>query len=425
MTQSVTPAAPLHHGVGLHWLLTGRWVTAAMVLGAGIMGVAVLDVPVQWGVVVLATAVTAGTNLLTTRRLQREGQATDVPGWLVVLDTVGLGAALAASGGPLNPVSIYFLVLITAAALVHGPRLATVVAVLATALYGLLFLMLSGPASAALAMHPEMASHFQGMWWAFALTAALVTIYVTRLATAVAERERDLRSLEARLARTETITRLAALVADTAHELATPLGTIALTAGELERYVATDPDDLEPVHEDARLIREEAHRCRTLLDDLAARAGEPAGSTLRLITIGDIVNEAVRGLPHARQQAIDVSGDTAAEGRWAFDALARALLNVLRNALDASPDDAHVRVTCRADADAVVVQIDDTGHGMAADVLAQAAEPFYTTRVGQGRGLGLFVVRQTLELMGGRLTVTSEPGAGTHVELRVPRGLPA
>lgn len=420
---SAMPDAPvaLHRDVGVPWLATARWATLAAQLGAALMGATILAVPVRWALVAAVVVLTLTSNLwLIRQRGRHQAVGLDVPALLVVLDVLGLAVVLFAAGGPLNPVSIYFLVQITQAAFVHGARVAAVVAAVSTTAYGVLFFAVTPELDAALAMHPEVASHFQGMWWAFAATAALVTTFVVRLARAVAHRDAEVRALEARLARTETLTRLATLAADAAHELGTPLGTIALTAGELERALAGRSSVPSTLLDDVRLIREETHRCRAMLDDMAGRAGQPAGGGPVRASLGDVVARALVDLPEARRQAVRVSGDTASEGWWPVDALARALLNVLRNALDASAPDAPVALDVHVDDRVAYLDVTDTGSGMSADVVAQAFEPFFTTRVGVGRGLGLVVVRQTLEMVGGRVEVQSTPGVGTRVRLVVP-----
>jgi two-component system sensor histidine kinase RegB len=416
----VLDASAVPRGIGLPWLATARWATLAAQAGAALMGATVLDVPVRWPLVAGVLGVTIVTNLWLSRQGARIVPGVDVPALLVVLDVVGLAIVLFAAGGPLNPVSIFLLVQITQAAFVHGARVAAVVAAVSTGLYGLLFVAVTPELNAALAMHPEVARHFQGMWWAFAATAALVTTFVARLARAVAQRDTAVRALEARLARTESLTRLATLAADAAHELGTPLGTIALTAGELERTLGTPPGDLSSALDDVRLIREESHRCRAMLDDMAGRAGQPAGGEPRAAVIGEVVARALADLPQARRRAVQVTGETDLAGRWPVEALGRALLNVLRNAFDASAPEAVVRVDLHREGAWLRLDVSDTGTGMADEIAAQAFEPFFTTRPGTGRGLGLVVVRQTVEMLGGHVDVASVPGAGTRVSLVVP-----
>lgn len=102
-----------------------------------------------------------------------------------------------------------------------------------------------------------------------------------------------------------------------------------------------------------------------------------------------------------------------------------ALLNLAVNARDAMPDGGTLTIAARntkADDGHVEISVADTGVGMSAEVLARATEPFFTTKPpGKGTGLGLPSIRGFVEQSGGELTITSKPGAGTVVTIRLPR----
>jgi two-component system sensor histidine kinase RegB len=94
---------------------------------------------------------------------------------------------------------------------------------------------------------------------------------------------------------------------------------------------------------------------------------------------------------------------------------------IVRNALDASPAGANVTLEIEAGADRLRVTARDAGHGMDAETLARAGEPFFTTRPpGRGTGLGLFVVRLHAERLGGTLHLDSSPGRGTTATVEWP-----
>jgi two-component system sensor histidine kinase RegB len=102
-------------------------------------------------------------------------------------------------------------------------------------------------------------------------------------------------------------------------------------------------------------------------------------------------------------------------------ATAQALRNVLKNALDASPDDSSVVVRIRAAEDALRLEVEDEGAGMTPDVAARCTEPFFTTKEpGSGMGLGLFLTRSVVDQLGGTLSVESRPGIGTTIALVLP-----
>jgi two-component system sensor histidine kinase RegB len=269
-------------------------------------------------------------------------------------------------------------------------------------------------------MHPEIALHMRGMWLAFALTALIIAVLVARLAMAVERRDQALETLRDRTARTARAASLATLAAGAAHELSTPLSTIAVAAHELERTLTdrrTDPD----LQQDARLIRAETERCRQILDAMAATSGNPAGETPRSVSIADIVAGLRVRLNPAETDRVRIdAGPSDAGVLWPVNIVTRALANIVQNALQASA--AAVEVEFRAvPEDSIQITVVDRGAGMSAEDLGRAGDPFFTTKPpGRGTGLGLFVARSSIEQLGGRLSLSSRPGHGTSAVIILP-----
>ena len=107
---------------------------------------------------------------------------------------------------------------------------------------------------------------------------------------------------------------------------------------------------------------------------------------------------------------------------WPVLAVARAVVNLVRNAAQASGEQDRVILEGRAHGDGRIrIDVIDRGAGMSRDHLARAGEPFFTTKPpGAGTGLGLFVARSTIEQLGGTLGLTSEPGRGTTATIILP-----
>jgi two-component system sensor histidine kinase RegB len=264
-------------------------------------------------------------------------------------------------------------------------------------------------------MHPEIALHMRGMWLAFALTALVIAALVTRLTIAVERRDRALESLRERNASAVRVAGLATLAAGAAHELSTPLSTIAVAARELERALA---DANSPaLRQDARLIRAETDRCRAILTPWPEKR-RPAGETLPRAS-GRGPQVSAQGSD--RQAAGDIHVTTRPAGRMA-SRRGVGLGNLVDNALHASPDTGVVRVDVTTAPDnRVRIVVADHGGGMNDEQLARAGEPFFTTKpAGKGTGLGLFVARSTAEQLGGSLRLTSAPGTGTTATMELP-----
>nr|WP_228530624.1 MULTISPECIES: HAMP domain-containing sensor histidine kinase [Myxococcaceae] len=226
-----------------------------------------------------------------------------------------------------------------------------------------------------------------------------------------------------RVDRQEKLASLATLAAGAAHELNTPLSTIALVASELERHLRRG-EHLDDALSDVELIRAEVGRCQRILSQMAVDAGLGQGEAATPITLADLVGRAASAVE--QPQRVQVTLEPLLAGRRLVvpsRPLVQALHGVLNNALQASGE-LPVAVSARAAGDALQLEVQDAGPGMDPETLARAGEPFYTTKQpGQGMGLGLFLTRSVLEQLGGRLELDSAPGQGTRARLVLPDAL--
>jgi two-component system sensor histidine kinase RegB len=412
--------------MALPWLVRLRWLALLLFLalplgsetGRGRSGPSVVFVAI-----ILAMGLTNAVLWRAMRawRVPRR----DLAAGVLVLDTALLTGLLSLSGGASNPGTVLYLVQITFAAVLLGPPWAWTLTALSVAGFGLLFLR--GSVDTGLQGHAGPAdafgTHVVGMWLAFAATGSLIAYFVGHVTGALALRERELADARAAAARNERLAALTTLAAGAAHELSTPLATIAVTAREINRAAGRGHcAACGPCAEDAALIGAEVERCHALLDRMSARARareRQAGRPLELPLALDAARDAMPAHDRGR-----VACATTVAGRWeglAHDEVVGAVAALVRNALDASPGDGAVRVSAEVRDGRLLVRVEDAGSGMAADVLAHATEPFFTTKApGQGLGLGLFLARSTAEQLGGGLDIDSKPGAGTSVTLWLP-----
>jgi two-component system sensor histidine kinase RegB len=253
------------------------------------------------------------------------------------------------------------------------------------------------------------------MWLAFAVASGLIVYFVQRTTRMLRERERAAE-------KQEKLASLATLAAGAAHELATPLSTIALVAKELERQLQRS-QQLPGAIEDVRLIREEVERCRNIMSQMAVDAGEAAGEPMERLSIEAIVERVLAGVGEkGRVRVVLEPGAGAQTLAVPPRAFAQAINALLKNALQASPDDSEVSLRIKADALTCRIEVADQGTGMTSEVLARAGEPFFTTKEpGRGMGLGLFLTRSLLEQLGGRLELGHAPERGTIATLVLPR----
>lgn len=335
----------------------------------------------------------------------------------VSLDLLLFSALLYFSGGPANPFSFLYLIHIALGAVVLPPRTSflLVLAALACSL-ALFWVHVPLPHDHSQHLH-EYSWHMRGMWVAFGLAAGFIVYFIQRVLRELRQIEEQLAASREKATRGEAVAALAMLSAGAAHELASPLSTIALASGELLRHL---PEGSVAAREDVALIRGQVDRCRAILDQLAAEAGQAQSSSFGELAWPSILESSLSGLDRNR---LDLSAPERELPRviGSLGAVSTALRNLLRNALDASAPDGKVRLSVSQQGSELAFDVEDEGPGMPASVLARATEPFFTTKPrGQGMGLGLFLAQSVAEQLGGRLELASATGRGTRARLVLP-----
>ena len=342
---------------------------------------------------------------------------------VMLLDVVVLTVLLDLTGGASNPFSTLYLVNIALGAVLLPSRWSWGLMTASLLGFGGLFVheALVGPHHHVRLLVDQahaMESHLRGMWVAFALAAIFVVFFVQRVSSALAERDRELDETRVLAARREKLASLATLAAGAAHELGTPLGTIAIVAKELERALASDGTD--EVRGDLKLIREMVARCRAILNRMSARAGEHAGEAFERITADAWAAAALDGLPWRERVTVEEVAPDAAILAPPL-AMGDALRGLLKNALQASAPDANVALRITEERGRVRAAVKDRGRGMPPEILARVGEPFFTTKgPGDGMGLGLFLTRALAEQLGGEFHIASRPAEGTEAWIDLP-----
>jgi two-component system sensor histidine kinase RegB len=405
--------------ISLDWLVRLRW---GAVLGETLtvaVSVAVLGPGLPLARLTGLIAILAASNLLLTAVRRRVSAARGLCGAALSLDVLLLSALLYATGGPNNPFSVLYLVYITLAAVVLGVWWTWFVAALSIGGYALLF-------AAHMPMKyldhhgPEMSLHLQGMWVAFIVAAILTASFVVKLSSAIDRRDAALAKMREREARHARLAAVTTLAAGAAHELGTPLATIAVAAKELERAIRSLPSDhAGALLDDAALIRSELERCRAILSQLATGTGQMPGEAPEELRADDLLAAIVDALPVAERRRLE----PAARGNGNVVRLPRAplvqlTLNLLRNAFDAA--DGGVALSVEGSVAGLCIRVHDDGPGMAPELLARVGEPFFSTKpTGAGLGLGVFIARTLAEQMGGSLALDSSPGHGTTALVQI------
>lgn len=346
---------------------------------------------------------------------------------LMIVDLFTLTAMLHFSGGVDNPFSFFYFVNLAVGGVILQPRWAWTLAALAIA--GFEWLLVSYTPLEVLqppdAMIGQATRRF-GAFVAFSTCALVVTYFVTRTAEELTRRERQLRAAQEEQARGRQLEGLQTLAAGAAHELATPMATIAVIAHELERHLE-DVQVPASVRNDLHLIDSQLRHCRLILSRMRSAAGDHAGDSWDRTTVGELIDAVLEGIREPHRVEISESIDAVEDlPLWLpREAVAQAIRNLVHNGLDASPPQTSVTIEALPveDSSQLRLRIRDVGGGMSDQVRSRIGEPFFTTKEpGRGMGLGLFLTRNVINRLGGSLDFDTRPGWGTDATVTLPRG---
>lgn len=236
----------------------------------------------------------------------------------------------------------------------------------------------------------------------------------------LSDRRREQQSLEHQLAHAEKMASIGRLASGVAHEVGTPLAVIDGRAQQLERRTGAP----EAARRTGGRIRAEVARIARIVEQLLAFGRSYRGRTRR----GALAQCARQAVGSATAQAgrdtgrIELEGPEDLEADMDAERMVQALGHLLRNALQAAPEDGHVRLAWSGGGHEAVFTVDDDGPGIPPENRARVLEPFYTTKaVGEGSGLGLAVVHGIAEEHGGAIEILDSPLGGTRVRLRFRR----
>ncbi|HWE47119.1 MAG TPA: ActS/PrrB/RegB family redox-sensitive histidine kinase [Caulobacteraceae bacterium] len=410
----------------LRTLLLLRWIAVCAETGAVLIAW-LMGRPTPLGPCLGVIAASAWLNVILTLIHRRRGRhmARDSEAALQLgFDAAQLGALLALTGGLDNP----FCLLLVAPAVVAAVSLPLrqTLAVIAIQFAALAILAFLSPPVAWFTAEPTPAAWAHlGVVCATAVGIVFTAGYAWQAAAEGARMELALAATEAVLAREQRLSALGGLAAAAAHELGTPLATIQVVAKELLR---SSPED-DPVAEDARLLMQQAERCRDILKNLAQKP-----------ETGDIVHARV-GLAQFLEEVVDPyrmigpKVSTAVEGPQGefipdvqrLPEASHALAAFVENAADFAV--LEVQVTGRFDAESISVEVKDDGSGFAPDILEKLGEPYVTSRPSgenspshhQGMGLGFFIAKTLLERSGASVTFRNDKEGGAVILTQWPR----
>ena len=336
-------------------------------------------------------------------------------GW----DLCQLAALLALTGGLQNPFSLLLLAPVSVSATTLPQRATTILAALAIVLASLLsvfHLDLPWAPDERLVFHRV---YVIGIWVSILCGVIFIAAYTNRVAHEARQLADALAATELALSRHEQLSALDGLAAAAAHELGTPLSTIALVAREMR-----DELPAGDVRDDAELIMSQAARCRTILGKLRSLRDTP-GDPFAAVSVGELLAEVIKPL-EGNGKSISIRTDKSAGPEPVIRRNA-GLLYGLGNLIENAAQFARQAVLIDASWDkaALTVTITDDGPGFPSELIARLGEPYLTTRPRDpdsaepgGLGLGIFISKTLLERTGAKIRFENEAGEG-HARVRL------
>lgn len=419
--RALIPAAEAPDGkrVRLRTLVLIRWIavlgqTAALAIVYVSLG---YDLPILPAALLVAASI--GLNLYTSFRQPGSVWLGDqAAAFYVGYDLIQLSLLLALTGGLTNPFSILILAPVVVSASVLSRKstvILSVLAVVAASALALWHLPLPWPGGLGLP-----ALYVLGIWAALVLAVIFIAGYVFSLAAEAQRMSDALSATQMALAREQKLSALGGLAAAAAHELGSPLSTIAVVARDLSREVSAD----SPLREDADLLLHESSRCRDILAQLAQKPESDGGPPYNRLPLSALAEAA--GQPYATGR---VAIETTRHPRDGSDQpevpRSPEILHGLGTLIQNAERFAHSRVEVAvswSEHDAEIAVRDD-GPGFAADILPHLGEPYISSgsQNGQGdehMGLGIFIARNLLARTGAEVRFGNRDEGGAEVSMR-------
>ena len=389
------------------------WVLAGAALAVLVLP-SLLDITLPILPMLAVIAVALAWNAVSWRRLRGATAAGPLELFTqLCLDVVVFGALLFFGGGATNPLVSLLLPPVAVAALTLPARLVAGIAALAVAAYSLLMvsfvpLPFDDPARAA-------RLHLIGMWLTFVVSVALIAWFILRMTATIRSRDAELAAAREQALRDERVLALGTLAAGAAHELGTPLATMAVLAGELEHEAQLGAG----ARADVVLLREQIAHCKRIITGLSERAGARRAEGAQGMRCDAWLEAVLAGWQALRgdgggQLEIVGAGDTPTI--VVEPTLEQGIVNLLNNAARAGGP---VALRAGWDAAQLFIEVRDRGPGFAAAVLRGGGTAPFPAHA-HGSGIGLLLTRAAVERLGGRLTLANPPDGGGLARIEIP-----
>ncbi|NKB35889.1 MAG: hypothetical protein GKR93_01795 [Gammaproteobacteria bacterium] len=332
----------------------------------------------------------------------------------LAVDLLALTLLVYYTGGSANPFIFLFILPIIFAAASMRAALTAVLTLTAVTCYTFL-MFFHVPIAEHHTESSGIALHIWGMWYGFVLSAGLVSYYVSRIAQTLRERDAALATAREEALRAEQMVTLGTLAAGTAHELGTPLSTMAILIKELE-LEALDKNIAEDLH----LIRSQIDRCKAILNKMSSDAGQLqaiAGHAIAIDNYLQDITDEWRLLRSQMNVSISWQGSRPVPVIIADQTLTHAIVNVLDNAADASAKS--VEINGRWTEDKLTLCVSNDGKNLSSETKDAIGQEILQGKT-EGLGIGLYLAQTTLTRLGGRIDFTNLQPDGVMAKIELP-----
>ena len=380
-------------------------------------------------------------NLYTWMRLKTDEPITNLEIFSQIsIDVFALGSLLYLTGGASNPIIWVFLLPLILTAIMLPQAYAWYMVILTCCSYTVLIgYNIPLPAIEPHLPDPNLVSpgmqhylhtmqdeeyfnlHIFGMWFGFVFSAGLVAFFVVQLSKTLKERERSLADARESALRDERVVSLGTLAASAAHDMGTPLGTMAILTHEME----IDYPELRfpNLHLQLKIMNEQISRCKNALSVLSASSGEmraESGKPMALLNYLDEVLNQWRAHNTTSKINLNITPSIDVNAKIIADrTLTHSIINILNNAAEVSPSNQGIDFTADWDKKTLYLKIRDFGPGFPSDIIKYAGkEPVTSSK--QGLGVGLFLTCSTITRLGGRIDFSNMESGGACVEIKLP-----
>lgn len=414
MVRSETGHKNMLHLIHLRWMaLLGQILTIS--ISTLVMDIALPMLQIVT-VLVLLTSFNIGSHL----RWHEERTVSNTELFLALLVDVGsLTALLYFTGGIKNPFAfLYLLQVILSAVLLRPASTWSIVLITILCLGGLS--VYHEPLMLPLNSEYQFPGLYeQGLLLCFAINAALLVFFITRIGANLRAGDAYLASLQQRAVEEEHIVRMGLLASGAAHELGTPMATMSVILGDWMHL--PEVKQSQELKEDLAELQTQLLRCKSIVSGILMSAGEARGESSSSTLLDDYLNDLVDEWRETRPNnaALTFSCNVPEGLSIAFDStIQQMIFNVLDNALEASPK--LVQFDAQVVGDYLELMVADHGPGFLPDILENIGQPYNSSKGRPGGGLGMFLVMNVVRTLGGSVKAWNREEGGAVVLICIP-----